>query len=745
MGRAMTYNLINPADPPARQMEKLMTITQVLMRRVEQATDDSGVAYAQFQRAAMLEDQVRDRTRDLERALDLLNQSNASLAEANTRAQAARNNLANAIETVQEGFALFDTDDRLVLCNSRFGVHMRDILSVLKPGLGFADYVTAVSRSRYLAVPEDESRADWAVRRMRRHQDPHVIFNVQMIDDHWVQVSEHRTMDGGTVILQTDVTDIIRSERSARGKMLDEQARVIRATLDHIDQGVVIFDAEARLMGWNVRLGQLLAIPMARFRIGASFAYLFDRFRADFRFSAGMTAQRLEAWVQRPQGDGVPARAPLSFEVRRGDALILAVFAQEMPDGGFVMSFSDVTSERAAIEALSRANETLEARVMERTLELEDALAHAERANASRSRFVAAASHDLLQPLSAAKLFMSSIDDAAVDEATRATLAKAQNALVSVEGILDALLDISKLESGRAAVSVGQVPLGRILSRLTEEFGAIAAAKGLGFSVRGTEALVLSDPTYLRRILQNLIGNALRYTETGRVLVSARRRGGMIRLEVWDTGPGIPEEEQDNIFKEFHRLNARASASEGMGLGLAIVERACALLGHPLGLASRLGRGSCFMLQVPLAETHAPSLPAPLPRPNPKLRLAGKIGFLVENDDNLRRAMGLLLEKWGISVIDAGSGEEALALLDELGILPDFLLVDHQLGDGMTGLELLTDLRARHGDLPARLITADRSADLMARTAQDGIALIHKPIEAQALMAFLSDLPDGAP
>jgi signal transduction histidine kinase/CheY-like chemotaxis protein len=740
----MTYNLINPADPPARQLEKLMTITQVLMRRVEQATDDSGVAYAQFQRAAMLEDQVRDRTRDLERALDLLNQSNASLAEANTRAEAARNNLANAIETVQEGFALFDSHDCLVLCNSRFGMHMRDILSVLKPGLGFADYVTAVSQSRYLAVPEGESRADWAVRRLRRHQDRHVIFNVQMVDDHWVQVSEHRTMDGGTVILQTDVTEIIRAERSARGKMLDEQARIIRATLDHIDQGVAIFDAEARVVGWNVRLGQLLAIPMARFRIGASFNYLFGSFRADFRFSPAMTAQTLEAWVHRPPGGG-SSRAPLSFELRRGEAPVLAVFAQEMPDGGFVMSFSDVTAERAAIEALSRANETLEARVMERTLELEDALSHAERANASRSRFVAAASHDLLQPLSAAKLFMSSIDDAAVDEATRATLAKAQNALVSVEGILDALLDISKLESGRAAVSVGQVPLGRILSRLTEEFGAIAAAKGLGFAVRGTDALVMSDPTYLRRILQNLIGNALRYTETGRVLVAARRRGGMIRLEVWDTGPGIPEEEQDNIFKEFHRLNARASASEGMGLGLAIVERACALLGHPLGLASRLGRGSCFMLQVPLAETHVPLPPSPLPRPDPQLRLSGKIGFLVENDEDLRRAMGLLLEKWGISVIDAGSGEEALALLEELGILPDFMLVDHQLGDGMSGLDLLRHLHARHGGLPARLITADRSPGLMADATRDGIGLIYKPIEPRALRGFLASLPEDQP
>ncbi len=688
----MTDTLINPADPPDRQLSKLLTIAGALMRRVEQTTDDSGAAYAQFQRAAMLEDQVRDRTRDLEHALDLLNESNARLAQANHNAEAARQNLSNAIETIQEGFALFDAQDILVMCNSRFGMHMEDIQADLRPGLTFDQYVDRVSRSRYFSLPETERPEDWAVRRKRRHQDRHVIFNVRMIWDRWVQVSEHRTADGGTVILQTDVTDIIRSERHERGKMLDDQARVIRATLDHINQGVSIFDAQARLVGWNERLGQLLAIPLVRFRVGASFDYLLQRFRAEIGFSDGMTNGMLEDWVHGPKG-----RAPLSFEVRRnGDDMILAVFAQEMPDGGFVMSFTDVTAERAAIEALSRANETLEARVMDRTLELEDALTNAERANASRSRFVAAASHDLLQPLSAAKLFISSIDDAAIDPSAHEALKKAQNALVSVEGILDALLDISKLESGRASMSVGQVALGPLLRQLEEEFTAIAAAKGLRLTVRPVKALVTSDPAYLRRILQNLIGNAIRYTTSGRVLVGARLRGGMVRLEVWDTGPGIPEEEQDNIFKEFHRLNARASASEGMGLGLAIVERACALLGHPLGLSSRLGKGTCFMLQVPLSNSDEAQVARPQPRPaEARMQLENKIGFLV----------------------------------------------DHQLGDGMTGVEFITRMRARHGDVPARLVTANRSAEVRSQALTAGVEMMMKPIDPRALEAFLTSLP----
>jgi signal transduction histidine kinase/CheY-like chemotaxis protein len=726
----MIETLINPADSAERRAEKLLTIAEALMRRVEQATDDSGAAYAQFQRAALLEDQVRERTQDLGRALDLLNESNARLAEAMREAETARQNLSSAIETVQEGFALFDREDRLVMCNSRFAMHMPDVHARLQPGLGFPDYVSMVSRSPHLAL-EDQTGADWAQGRMRRHKDQHVIFNVRLGGDHWVQVSEHRTADGGTVILQTDVTDIILAERHERGKLLDDQARMIRATLDHINQGVGIFDAEARLVGWNGRLGSLLSLPMGRLRIGASFEAVFGRLPMQFE---GMTQGALMGWVV------AEVRPPLEFAVRRGEELILDVFAQGMPDGGFVLSFTDVTAERAALAALSRANETLEARVMERTLELEDALAHAERANASRSRFVAAASHDLLQPLSAAKLFISSIAGGGMEPGAQVALEKAQNALMSVEGLLDALLDISKLESGKAAVSVGAVSLERLLRTMAEEFAPLAAAKGLRLVVMPCSATVESDPAYLRRILQNLIGNAIRYTTTGRVLVGARRRGGVVRLEVRDTGPGIPEDAQNDIFKEFHRLNARASASEGMGLGLAIVERACALLGHPLGLTSEVGRGTSFMVQVPLSDAVAGLLVADTPEMRRGPVAADKIAFLVENDAELRRALGLLLEKWGMTVLEAATGEEALALIEEIGILPDIFIVDHQLGDGMTGIELLAALRAAHGRIPARLITADRGRELQEMAVLAGIEILNKPIDPRALDALVAQL-----
>ncbi|MEM1077705.1 MAG: PAS-domain containing protein [Pseudomonadota bacterium] len=730
----MTDWLIDPSDSLERQNEKLRQITDVLMRRVEQDTDKTGVAYRQFERAALLEDQVRQRTADLEHALDLLNDSNARLAEANRAAESARADLSSAIETIQEGFALFNAQDELVMCNSRFGMHMLDLQAELSPGLTFKRYVELVSHSRFLALPVDLSPEAWAERRLKRHQDNHVMFNVRMVRDRWVQVSEHRTHDGGTVIMQTDVTDIMRLEREERDKLLDGQSRMIRATLDHLNQGVVIFDRNARLMGWNKRVGTLLTLPVNRFRLGTQFQTLLDRFEAETTSEAAENRSSLWKWVME-DGD----RKPISFEVKRRDGLILDVFAQEMPDRGFVISFTDVTAEREATRTLFEVNELLEQRVMERTLELEDALSSAERANASKSRFVAAASHDLLQPLSAAKLYVSALDGPETGSATREIAHKAHRALNSVENIIDALLDISKLEAGMASLEVTSVRLDTIFDTIREEFTPIAAQKGLEFKVLTCSAVVESDTSYLRRIVANLVSNAIRYTDKGRVLVGARSNGNSFRIEVWDTGPGIPETKQDIIFQEFERLDAKASASEGLGLGLAIVERACARLGHPLGLWSVVGKGSGFFVNVTLSNQPHLTLPGSLSKiTGGQLAGSGMIVLLVENDLELRRAMTLLLEKWDISVLDVHGAEEAIALLDEIEIAPDAMLIDYQLDDGENGLDLIDQIHARHGKLPTRLISANRSPELRAQCAARNVDLLNKPIDARTLERFLT-------
>ena len=730
------HSLIDPRDSLQRQNEKLLKIADTLMRRVEQDTDAAGLAYAQFERAVMLEQQVRTRTRDLERALDLLNQSNAQLAVANDAAEAARSNLANAIETVQEGFALFNAGDELVMCNSRFGMHMPDIRSALAPGLSFARYVNAVSRSAHLSLPDDVTPDAWSARRMERHREATVVFNVRMTGNRWVQVSERRTPDGGTVILQTDVTDILRLERQERQRMLDDQARLIRATLEHLKQGICIFDGLGRLVGWNRRVGELLSLPVGWFGMGSSFAGILERVSHDYTLAGDIDANQIATWAEY-EGK----RAPLNFEICGPDNQVLAVFMQQMPDGGFVISFTDLSAERAAIRAVTEARDSLEQRVRERTLELQDALSQAERANASKSRFVAAASHDLLQPLSAAKLYVSSLENALEPE-PREILSRASNALQSVEDILSALLDISKLDSGQAAVHVAPVSLDDILGQLQDELAPVARARGLQFRVLRTGAHVLSDATYLRRILQNLMSNALRYTPQGRVLVGARQGRDTVRIEVHDTGPGIPEDQQERIFGEFQRLNATANAADGMGLGLTIVERACLLLKHPLDLRSEPGHGTMFSVELrraPASASRAP-VPAPLAATPPNL-----IVLLIENDAELRDALAYAMEQQDADVLACASEAEAMALLDEIDLAPDAIIADFQLDDGESGIDAIRHLRARHGPLPACVISADRSSDLICTTRELGLPLLHKPIDFDVLNRFLRGVVSGVP
>ncbi len=468
-------------------------------------------------------------------------------------------------------------------------------------------------------------------------------------------------------------------------------------------------------------------------RIGASFIGLLDDLDDAFIFTRGIDRASFRRWAV---SEGL--RQPVSFEVQRGDNIILQIFGRAMPDRGFVISCTDVTAEREAAQKLYEMNEILEQRVMERTLELEDALGAAERANASKSRFVAAASHDLLQPLSAAKLFIAALSDKIDTPSEQAVLVKAETALGAAEQIIDALLNISKLETDGLSFDIRPVALREIFDPLRDEMELLAEKKGLKLRIVGSSHVVESDPAYLRRIVQNLLANAIRYTDSGRVVVGARRNGDSARIEVWDTGLGIAEEDQNSIFEEFRRLDTKASNNDGLGLGLAIVERACARLGHPLGLWSEPGRGSCFMLNVPLARQATPNLPVKSRNASTMGMLkSGLIVLLVENDPQLRRAMSILIESWGISVIESENAESALDLMEDLQITPDALFLDYQLGDGASGTELFEELTRRLGRLPCAIVSAERSAQLRHETKRLGIELLLKPLDRAKLVEFL--------
>lgn len=731
-------SLIDPADGPDRQNEKLRRIVTALMDRVERDTNDSGAAYGLFQTAVALEAKVRGRTNDLEQAMH-------ELAGAKAEAESARASLHNALEALQEGFALFSADERLVMCNSRFGFVTADMRDQIRPGITFVEYVETISRSRVLALDPGTTAQSWAAWRMRAHRGARGQFVVRLITDRWIQVSEQRTPDGGYAIIQSDITELVRAERLEREKLLGDQARLVRATLDHIIQGIAIFDADRKLAGWNARLQELMSLPITLLRRGISFEALAEHLTRRHLIEDGTRARPLLDWV-RMSGH----RAPIGIELQRTNGVTLDVHCRQTPDGGFVISFTDISAERDALRRLHDVNETLEQRVLSRTEELQAARDEAEQANASKTRFLAAASHDLLQPLNAAKLFLASLTESRMTPEQERITDRLQSAFNSVESLLGALLDISKLDGNAAEPRIAEFPLARLLDPLRDEFAAIAAQKGVQFHVAPSTLWVRSDPFYLRRILQNLASNAVRYTKHGKVLIGARKRGDRVRLEVFDTGPGIPADKLREIFVEFHRLEATASgpgAEPGMGLGLAIVERACRLLDHPLDLRSTVGKGSCFALETPRA---AAGDAVAAPRPRGRLTngaaqedLSDLIALVVENEEEVRQGMLSLLESWGASAVDAANGAEALHRVEELGVTPDVILADCHLDAGGDGLEVIRTLRSLYGDVPAILITADRTELLARRAVAARVEMLTKPVPAAQLRSMLAGLKPG--
>lgn len=728
-------DLIDPSDSLERQNQKLLQITEALMRKVEQSPDQTGLAYAQFERAALLEEQVRQRTTDLERTLDLLHESNARFALARQEAEDARANLADAIETIDEGFALFDQSEQLVLYNSRFCQALGDVRSQLATGLSFDDYVNLISNSSGRDWGTDERPESWRETRMQLHRKDHVVFNIRLTGNRWMQVSEHRTDTRGTVILQTDVTEIMRLERRERDKLVHKQAMMLRATLDHLKQSICIFDPDRRLVGWNRRMEQLLQRRIGKAFRGASFDELLDRLDHLFTYATEIKKPHLRQWAHHDRG-----RDPISFEVRRDDAAIFDVFTQEMPDGGFVISFTDITQERRTSDALRELNETLEKRVSDRTIELGKALEDARLANASKTRFVAAASHDLLQPMSAAKLYASELKERMSRAEDRELVHKTTSALESAEAIITALLDISKLDLGLATYDVTLVSLNRVFATLENEFAPLARERGLDLRFVPCSLRVHSDASYLYRIVQNIISNAVRYTTGTKILVGARRRGDTVFVEVRDQGPGIPSDAQTIIFQEFQQVKQGQSDQLGLGLGLAIVDRACKMLGHEVKLWSEVGRGSCFSvgLRASHSNTHAQIHPVP---DDAGLPTQGLLIGLVENDAALSNSISLTIEALGSDVLPCSSAEDALTLYDELGVVPDCFLLDYQLGDGMSGTDLVPILRARYGDLPITVISADRSPMLTQACSSLGVSLCHKPLTRAAIADFMATVP----
>jgi CheY-like chemotaxis protein len=381
--------------------------------------------------------------------------------------------------------------------------------------------------------------------------------------------------------------------------------------------------------------------------------------------------------------------------------------------------------------------------VRERTRELEhlntelaDAKSAAETANISKTRFLAAASHDILQPLNAARLYVTSLVERRGSGEEARLIGNVDASLEAVEDIIAALLEISRLDAGAMNADISAFRIDDVLAPLELDFAPLAHAKSIDLVFVACSLTVRSDRRLLRRLLQNLVSNAIKYTRTGRVLVGCRRCGASLRIDVLDTGIGIPPHQQRAVFFEFHRLEQGAKEAPGLGLGLSIVERIARVLDHPLRLVSEAGRGSHFSVEVPVA----PATPYRALAPETRLD-RGRIGETVlclDNDPNILDGMTALLRGWGCEVLAAADLAGAVAAMRAGSKTPNGLLVDYHL-DRSNGLDAIIELRRQFDpDMPAALITADRSPEVREAAHAAGIAVLNKPLKPAALRAVMS-------
>ncbi|MGP2492464.1 hybrid sensor histidine kinase/response regulator [Mesorhizobium sp. PUT5] len=384
-------------------------------------------------------------------------------------------------------------------------------------------------------------------------------------------------------------------------------------------------------------------------------------------------------------------------------------------------------------------------RLEQSNIELSAAKESAEQANLSKTRFLAAASHDVLQPLNAAHLSVSALAEVQTSDEGRKLVRQVERSLETMGDLLRTLLDISKLDAGVVQPEISDVNLETLFSALRSDFQPMAGMKGLKLKFRPAGVMVRSDRTLLRRILQNVLSNALRYTQAGGVLVGIRRRGATVRIDVADTGCGIPDHEREAVFEEFHRAAAGSDAgqSAGLGLGLAIVRRMAGALGHPVTFSSRIGRGTIFHIDVPLAEGVAaePVLAAGEMERPPGYGLFGSKVLLVENDADVRGAMTSLLERWQCAVRGAASTDDALDALGDTAWIPDIVIADQHLDLGDLGTSTIAEVREYLGrPVPALIVTADPSDEIAAAARAAGIEVMRKPLKPAQLRALLAHL-----
>ncbi|RBG96792.1 hybrid sensor histidine kinase/response regulator, partial [Xanthomonas oryzae pv. oryzae] len=559
-------------------------------------------------------------------------------------------------------------------------------------------------------------------------------------DRAWVQFTERLLAASiGAASARLVLTSLLRGSGMELGEVvavLDEAGQELRfnreilsTTLENISAAVSVVDPDMRLTAWNRRYQQLFGYPDGMLYVGRPVADLI-RYNAERgELGEGDIEDQIDRRIRHMR-----AGSPHVFERTRSDGKVIEMRGQALPGGGYVTSYNDITDYKRAERALLDANENLEQRVADRSRE-------AELAQQSKTRFLAAISHDVLQPLNAARLFASALRESHQNNEEQRHLAERVDAsLRAAEELLDGLLDVSRLDAGGLRPTVEGFDASALMHELAAQYAPVAASRGLRLQVHSRPIWVRSDRRLLRRVMQNFLANALRYTRQGRIVLGMRGRGQQVELQVWDTGPGIPEHHMRQIFEEFRRYQQPFDWGEqGLGLGLSICQRISRLLDHDLSARSQVGRGSMFSILLPRVAPVPVTLllPATVARASPSGdSLAGLRVLCVDNDREILDGMRALLGRWQVEVITASTVDQALERAREQ---PDLMLVDYHLHDRMDGLDTLDAVQAAApAPIAGALLTADGRDELKQLARERGYRLLTKPVKPASLRAFLS-------
>ncbi len=545
------------------------------------------------------------------------------------------------------------------------------------------------------------------------------------------------------------ILDVAKSEQRQPleqvAEFVDEASQVLKfnrdllqSTIENIQQGISVVDSELRLVAWNQGYKHMFNYPDSALYIGRPVADII-RFNAERGLFHGenINTEVDKRLAYLKQGSAY------KYQRAHNDGRVFEMQGNPLPGGGFVTTYTDISEFVKQQKALTEANVSLEEKVATRTAALTQAnhalskaKQQAEQATVSKTRFFAAASHDLLQPFNAASLFCSLMNEKAQDTELKELAMNIKNSLGSAEELLSSILELTKLDSGSFKVQLTEFNVSSLIEPLRNDYLALAQEKGLSFVVESCEARIHTDKALLKRVLRNLLSNAIRYTEYGevrlKVLLEDQQQLSFI---IEDTGIGIATKDQHSIYQEFKQLGEKPNA-EGLGLGLSITKRICDLLEIPLVMGSQLNKGTQFTLTMPCT----PSLKTH-PEPNRTANLETELGlltiWLVDNDRNVLEALKQLLENWGCEIATATNLIE-LEQLKAAHELPQLLIVDYQLDDGVTGLEVIE--QAGLMTLPAIVNTANHDEQIRERVLDAGYPLLYKPLKAPALKRMIKRL-----